>query len=181
LDYADADNGVRGIPELNGALYGGRQCKYFHYGIESKKEHADSAQDTTGPNGLTRARKRFCCGRVHDLSPSVDDGHVRLPAADGGDDRDFGAFWYWRLKTAREANVLVTDEDVDVIPDLALFRRHAVPDARVIPPEAVEGFRQGGGSRLDYDYIAAGSEGTQGARQKEGDAHQVFLRGPPFD
>jgi hypothetical protein len=56
-------------------------------------------------------------------------------AADGGDDGDFQSFADGSGEAAGVTNIFVSDEDVDVLADLALFVDDAVTDAGIKRPE----------------------------------------------
>jgi hypothetical protein len=56
-------------------------------------------------------------------------------AADGGDDGNFESFADGSGEAAGVADIFVSDEDVDVLADLALFVHDAVADAGMEPPE----------------------------------------------
>ena len=56
-------------------------------------------------------------------------------AADGGDDGNFESFAEGSGEAAGVADIFVSDEDVDVLADLALFVDNAVADAGMERPE----------------------------------------------
>jgi hypothetical protein len=56
-------------------------------------------------------------------------------SADGGDDGNFESFADGSGEAAGVADIFVSDEDVDVLADLALFVDDAVASAGMEPPE----------------------------------------------
>jgi hypothetical protein len=96
-------------------------------------------------------------------------------AADGGDDGNFESFADDSGEAAGVADIFVSDEDVDVLADLALFVDDAVADTGMERPERGERVGDGAASEGDLDSSESGGEFAQGSGDVDGDRQGYLL------
>jgi hypothetical protein len=96
-------------------------------------------------------------------------------AADGGDDGDFQSFVDGGGEAAGVADIFVSEEDVDVLADLALFVDDAVADAGIERPERGERVGDSAASKGNLDSSASGGEFAQGSGDLDGDGQNYLL------
>src|SRR5262249_42830526 len=98
-------------------------------------------------------------------------------AADSWDNGDLCAVRYGCLKATCVTDIFVTDEYVDVFPNLSLLSYHTASNARVLFPKGLQGLRESGCGLLDDDTALSGGERTQGARYDKGNRHSTLSFG----
>jgi len=81
-----------------------------------------------------------------------------------GNDRDFAIGGDLCCESARVADVFLTEENVDVLPDLPLLIHDSVSNARVTSPQFHESIRQRSRRADDLHVALSAGEFTQGAR-----------------
>ncbi len=95
--------------------------------------------------------------------------------ADGRNNRNFRFFHDRGGEAAGVADVLVTDEDIDVLADLTLLVDKAVLHAGVERPKSGQSVCDSSAGQGDFHDAATGSEIAQSSRNVDGDRHS-YLR-----
>ena len=70
---------------------------------------------------------------------NCDAQRIESSAADGGDDRDLSVGRNWSFESTGEADTFLSDENIDVLTDDALFVHNAVAQRGMEMPKRFEG------------------------------------------
>jgi len=105
-----------------------------------------------------------CRGRSHDHSAATDGWH----------NRDLSSRRYESCKSTCVSEVFISYEDVNVLPDLSLFRHDTIPNAWTCNPQRLQGVSQRGRRRFKLHLAVAVGKGTQRTRYVKRDGHQLL-------
>src|SRR5262252_9313401 len=89
----------------------------------------------------------------------------RSPAADRRENGDPRSAWDFRVQSAQETYALVTDEDVDVLPDTPVLAQHPIPHAGTQFEQRLQRLSHGFPFELDGDFPLSVRERPQVSRQ----------------
>jgi len=100
--------------------------------------------------------------------------HDHSAAADGWHNRDLSSRRYGSCKSTCVSEVFISYEDVDVLPDLSLFRHDTIPNAWTCNPQRLQGVSQRGRRRFKLHLAVAVGKGTQRTRYVKRDGHHLL-------
>jgi len=100
--------------------------------------------------------------------------HDHSAAADGWHNRDLSSRRYGSCKSTCVSEVFISYEDVNVLPDLSLFRHDTIPNAWTCNPQRLQGVSQRGRRRFKLHLAVAVGKGTQRTRYVKRDGHQLL-------
>ena len=95
--------------------------------------------------------------------------------ADGRDDRNLRAYGEATRKSARESNILVPDENIDMFPNLSLLRGYPISKARVEYPQGRQRVGQGSRGVCYLDFAVPCSKFAQGRWNVKGQWRDHFF------
>jgi hypothetical protein len=98
-------------------------------------------------------------------------GATTSPAADGGNNRNLRPGRQNCGESTGVSDVLVSDEHVDVFPNLSLFSHNAVSNARAKNPQGLQAIAKRGWGGINFDPAVSTGKRTQGTRYVECDGH----------
>jgi len=100
--------------------------------------------------------------------------HDHSAAADGWHNRDLSSRRYGSCKSTCVSEVFISYEDVNVLPDLSLFRHDTIPNAWTCNPQRLQGVSQRGRRRFKLHLAVAVGKGTQRTRYVKRDGHHLL-------
>ena len=99
--------------------------------------------------------------------------HDHSAAADGWHNRDLSSRRYGSCKSTCVSEVFISYEDVDVLPDLSLFRHDTIPNPWTRNPERLQRVSQRRPRRFKLHLTVAVGKGTQGTWYVKRDGHHL--------
>jgi len=100
--------------------------------------------------------------------------HDHSAATDGWHNRDLSSRRYGSCKSTCVSEVFISYEDVNVLPDLSLFRHDTIPNAWTCNPQRLQGVSQRGRRRFKLHLAVAVGKGTQRTRYVKRDGHHLL-------